>query len=611
MGFNSVYRSLQEIFPQVDARLLRAVAIEHPKDADLAAAIVLTEVIPFMSKKLPPATPLRDNDNGAPQNVEVESEEEGNSLRHHQLVDDVDMRPSSSGPLSRSVEVTETADHSFVPDLNKPLDKSSLSKVSNSNDGTDKFLGVDDIKELDIFLNAQDNFNGETSVEIAQETLNGFSREENFEQRRPEVDVDSENLISSSICQHMEHQHNNLSKEASSTNGIGHRIGNCSNEEWVDFVGPSADDYDTTTSHRSEECETYLIEVESSEAQAVCHVQGNTLNSKDGLLSELDASGNTSDVKDNIGMMHEVSQYSQVCSIDLLEEIIDEAKTNKKTLFSSMESLINLMREVELQEKAAELANMEVATGGSNILARIEEYKAMLVQAKEANDMHAGEVYGEKAILATEMKELQSRLLSLSDERDKSLAILDEMHHILEARLTAAEELRKAAEQEKLEKEESARKALVEQETLVEMVVHESQRLQLEAEENSKLREFLMDRGQVVDMLQGEISVICQDIKLLKEKFDANLPLSKSFNSTQTSCKLASSGSSHKSIGSDVGSEHSDTSEMGKTSRVASIESLASKCGHDEEKPKVDHNALLDDEWDIFEKDVELNSGIN
>lgn len=40
---------------------------------------------------------------------------------------------------------------------------------------------------------------------------------------------------------------------------------------------------------------------------------------------------------------------------------------------------------------------------------------------------HAGEVYGEKAILATELKELQSRLLGLSDERDRSLAILDEV----------------------------------------------------------------------------------------------------------------------------------------------------------------------------------------
>ena len=40
---------------------------------------------------------------------------------------------------------------------------------------------------------------------------------------------------------------------------------------------------------------------------------------------------------------------------------------------------------------------------------------------------HTGEVYGEKAILVTEVRELQSRVLSLSDERDKALAILDEV----------------------------------------------------------------------------------------------------------------------------------------------------------------------------------------
>jgi hypothetical protein len=44
---------------------------------------------------------------------------------------------------------------------------------------------------------------------------------------------------------------------------------------------------------------------------------------------------------------------------------------------------------------------------------------------------HAGEIYGEKAILATELKELQSRLSSLSDERDNSLAILDEVLNLL------------------------------------------------------------------------------------------------------------------------------------------------------------------------------------
>lgn len=48
-----------------------------------------------------------------------------------------------------------------------------------------------------------------------------------------------------------------------------------------------------------------------------------------------------------------------------------------------------------------------------------------------------------------------------------------------------------------------------------------------------------------------------------------------------------------------------DSSERSKTS-----ESLSSKSGHDEEKSKAFQNALLDDGWDIFEKDTELNSGV-
>lgn len=40
-------------------------------------------------------------------------------------------------------------------------------------------------------------------------------------------------------------------------------------------------------------------------------------------------------------------------------------------------------------------------------------------------------MYGEKSILATEVRELQSRVLSLADERDKSLAILNAVFNIL------------------------------------------------------------------------------------------------------------------------------------------------------------------------------------
>lgn len=65
-----------------------------------------------------------------------------------------------------------------------------------------------------------------------------------------------------------------------------------------------------------------------------------------------------------------------------------------------------------------------------------------------------------------------------------------QMHLTLEARLVAAEIERKAAEQEKLQKEVTARKALAEQEVIMDKVVKEEKLLQEEAEENSKVATF-------------------------------------------------------------------------------------------------------------------------
>lgn len=52
-----------------------------------------------------------------------------------------------------------------------------------------------------------------------------------------------------------------------------------------------------------------------------------------------------------------------------------------------MESVISLMREVELQEKAVEQAKEEAAEGGLELFKRVEELKETLQHAKEANDM--------------------------------------------------------------------------------------------------------------------------------------------------------------------------------------------------------------------------------
>ncbi|KAF7818298.1 DUF21 domain-containing protein [Senna tora] len=586
MGFNSVYRCLQDIFPQVDARILRAVAIEHPKDVDLAAGIVITEVIPFMSKRSMPSIPAHDKSPGAVINVE---DERRNRLEHEQLVEKTDV------PCSVPVE-----------------------NIKNANCSNE---------EQHLLGNGGENFTGEATDKITENTTNGLAGG-SFAHELERMDVESENLFSSVMCQEVEPEQTPLNRQTASTN-------NSNGKEVEDFDGPAADDNNDISSpisYRFKNYETALVEGENSVVESVNQAQKHFPNAKEcsfqsefvcgpsisadknlesgcSFFEQEESVNKAGDVEDEISENDVVSESNQLCRIDLLEKVIDEAKTNKRSLFTSMESLISLMREVELLEKAAEQAKMEAALGGEEILVRVEELKEMLVHAKEANDMHAGEVYGEKAILATEMKELQSRLLSLSDERDNSLAILDEMSQTLEVRLAAAEEMRKAAEQEKLEKEESARKALVEQEAIMEKVVQESTKLQLEAEENSKLREFLIDRGRVVDMLQGEISVICQDIRLLKEKFDANLPLSKSLTSSQTSCILASSGSSHKSLASDIASDHGDLPEILKTKPVSLLDELSSKSRNEEESSKSLQKTLLDDGWDyIVENDIDLNS---
>ncbi|CAA2995943.1 Hypothetical predicted protein [Olea europaea subsp. europaea] len=290
----------------------------------------------------------------------------------------------------------------------------------------------------------------------------------------------------------------------------------------------------------------------------------------------------------------------QICVINLIEDIIADARNNKKTLFSAMESVIIMMKEVELKEKTAELAKMEAAEGGADILDRVEELGQMVKLAKEANEMQAGEIYGEKAVLCTELKELQSHVLSLSDERNESVATLHEMNQTLKMRLAAAENMIKFAEQEKVEKENSAHKALANQELVMEKVMQESKKSKQQAEENAKLREFLVDRGRVVDILQGEIAVIRQDVSLLKEKFDECVPFSKSLSSSQTSFILASSSSSSKTLFPHQVEPVPDQIDSLENPKKRDPEPCLDEQMSGKESVRDDTEERVDEEWEIF-----------
>ncbi|CAA3006180.1 rab11 family-interacting 3 isoform X1 [Olea europaea subsp. europaea] len=625
MGFKKVYKALQEIFPQIDSRVLRAVAIEHSNDADAAVEAVLVEIIPLFIERS-----RQTNSSGENRNL-----------------------AESPKAIVEPVATAWTKDASSV---------NTKCSAEEQNGSTSYDVGF---RVKQSFHDANDGHNEpfyDTCSEIHEECIELISsvqRDENSVKLAVDVSSHVEPLIATD--ENRANNHHEVSggpeKEASvfvencSEGSIetlfdqsSHHTLGSSNDGATCFDRNVYDMQDLENAGRPDrDCNTGILEdnypgkscqdgnqlevvnyvvqpisltvndptlspSESSAQLAVVSDMQNTNSEQSEIMqfsddaSKVEATSEMVDIQEEYTLNTMVSQSAQICSIDFLEEIISDARNNKKTLFSVMESVIGLMKEVELKEKDAEQAKEEAAKGGFDILSRAEDLKKMLQHAKEANDMHAGEVYGEKAILATELRELQSRVISLSDERDKSLAILDEMRQTLELRLAVAENERKSAVQERLEKEKSSLKALADQEIIMEKVVQESNILNQEAEENAKLREFLVDRGHVVDMLQGEIAVICQDVRLLKEKFDERVPFSKSLSSSQTSCRLASSTSSSRSLvllqtEREQGSDGADSLENPKRDLVRCFDEQLSG----EEATRDDSKALVEEGWEIFD----------
>ncbi|KAF8394460.1 hypothetical protein HHK36_020668 [Tetracentron sinense] len=709
MGFNSVYRSLQEVFPQVDLRILKAVAIEHSKDADAAVEFILLEVVPSMSRLAEaPCSPSKNQDVddisvGANERQHVgcvaEPEEQIYLLKHQHVVEEANASPPSPRSIAcenanntshtpRSIACEDANNTSHINTalyvnstyLDEGMSSSSVSNRNDANDNCDLLCENTEAEELISLLKHQ-----ESSVTVVSED----SEQSSHVASNSLIHEDA--LVTSSLSNVLHPDFQDLKGPVAYGSNSGkesHEYPSCFDSNSLE-AGKSPDtvQLDPSSVHEgtpdASEC-GLLLEKDTSNSVSECEKRGPSGSSETASEHEFFITN----VEDESTSTIMVTQSDQICRIDLLEDSIGDAKNYKqslvasstmeakyvacyeaaqqaiwmknfisklkivdsierpikvhcdnaavvqyvknnhvtsknkrqfsntnfqtmmqKTLFSAMESVINMMREVELLEKDAEQAKVEASRGGLDILVRVEELKQMLQHAKEANDVHAGDIYGEKAILATEVRELQSRLLNLSDERDKSLAILFEMRQTLEGRLAAAEEERKAAEQEKLGKEESGLKALAEQELIMEKVVKESKKLQQAAEENSKLREFLMDRGQIVDILQGEIDAVCQDIKLLNEKFDERVLLSKSVSSIKTSSILASSSSSFNSMASDRVTEQAESSEtLNKANPKPLINDESQKSSPEDEGVGDDSKAISDDDWEWFNDEPELSN---
>ncbi|KAI7749809.1 hypothetical protein M8C21_008461, partial [Ambrosia artemisiifolia] len=581
---DNLIRALQDLFPEVDSRILKAVAIEHSKDADLAAEVVLVDVIPNLPKKAIAV--------GSPSSSKSSStvfEAVGETGKPESTMDLLVINSNHHEQSTKACVVSSIDVSLHGGETGKP--KSTMDHVViNSNHHEQSTSSIDGSLPgaVKVAFDASDSaqLNSHTVIEPANlESLVTSS----YHDANGEIATESSSRILEKFGDDIAINHDSRSADSHDQGCV--KAGS----ETVD----NGTIYVPVSNHLVENCETNLVETQESGPAS-----SKSVSEKEAFAVELD------DIDDGSGMSSVLTRSEEKCSIELLEEIIEDAKNSKQTLVLAMDSVVDLLREVESKEKAANQAQEEATQGCSDILAKANEVKHALLRAKETNDMHAGEVNAEKAILATELKELQLRLFNLSDEKKRSLAILDEMRKALEIRLAAALDEIATAEQQKLENERAAREALLYQESQMEKVVEEAKKLKLEAEENSKLQEFLMDRGRAIDILQGEISVKCQDVLLLKEKFDKGIPLTRSLSSSQTSSILASSGSSFRSVIKPLEpeSELETFESLMKSTEMDDSYGFVYKSSRSDVAPEEtanlgdDRKMLQEDGWEFFDK---------
>ncbi|KAL6626156.1 hypothetical protein ACP70R_029882 [Stipagrostis hirtigluma subsp. patula] len=228
-----------------------------------------------------------------------------------------------------------------------------------------------------------------------------------------------------------------------------------------------------------------------------------------------------------------------------INKLVSEINSGKEALCSLYDSTNIKMEEVELQEENSRKAKQEAAKAHQGFVSMVENCNQVIQNSKESNDKQAQIVREEKSLLAALAQDLQSRLTKLSTDRDEALTIVEKINFELDARLAASVEEEAAAREQIRQEEKLALLALKEKETQMERIMEVSRKLQKETEENILLRDFLLDRGCIIDVLQGEISNIHEKVVALKErayrsKLQASLiTTSSSATSCMADCKSA------------------------------------------------------------------------
>ncbi|XP_038896365.1 uncharacterized protein LOC120084628 [Benincasa hispida] len=324
MDFDNVYDYLKELFPEIDHRILRAVALENPKDVHLAVTDVLTEVIPRFRQK----SKLPSPDPGVEfaSKIEVEKKMQIRPLRWVPR----GMVPSKSGKIGDEA-CSDTSQESGVAHLGAVLNQSVSANNYVASDDCELSHENTETTSLPVPAIVQEDRSEVELNRVAPGKSNGLIHEDsehNDHEQSPQI-----NKIRNQITE-------DIKQNKILFDGVIHSRNICDLDSLVLHELLYHDDRPVSVDENSGSQTANPSFENHSPVQSVIHLhsesdyQESNANGTSNPTPKQECSpGEITAIEDGLMGHTIITQSSQPCSIDLLDKIIEDAKSNKVLLF--------------------------------------------------------------------------------------------------------------------------------------------------------------------------------------------------------------------------------------------------------------------------------------
>ncbi|KAM0931700.1 hypothetical protein ACQ4PT_000161 [Festuca glaucescens] len=586
MAFKQVFYALREVFPQVDLRILKAVASQYSSDVDAAVGFVYSDVLPAVSEPTETHYALEDIDyaehahtdskkpnlhSGRIPLVDLGAQEDAsvlfemNSLLQEHYFQVGSSRTSAIEPHMIEYEQSASGGCSDHCASGKDIVSPETENIGNPKQYNDNFelsdLFASSGSMLPLFLGSSSGcavkHEGQMPLRLSNavsehditssedncylETLFvNFHSKEDSQTSKNLLDVPTIHTLSKANdnydLQVLFENIDNTGKESGVLRTAENppELNNLANDDSFHNLFAELSTVDKTTetpsnfpgkggSDRVHKEEPTLIHSNN------CGTFNSTCNFNDDKhfvcpIVELDAFRPNEECK--MPGAHKSEGILDISThsyhITDLNKNISDTTKSKELLTSLYEATIMKMKEVELQEENSRLAKQNANKAHQNYLAMVEHFNQLIKNSKESNDKQAQVVGEEKCLLVALTQDLQSRLAKLSAQRDEALATVQEIKCELDARLATSMEEEATALEDIMQKEKVSLLVRKDKESTVGSIMEESRKLQKEAEENILLRGLLLDQGRLIDIMQGEISNIHANVVAMKERISGS-----------------------------------------------------------------------------------------